>query len=1439
MVGAVGRGTRSKSGGAVPAVWGGDVLAASQVRVCSAEGVVGAGFLVASDVVCTCAHVVAEALGVREDIEDVAGAAVDLEFPLLIGRPRARAVVVSWRRGGQDVALLRLDGAVDGARPVPLVDGSSVWGHAFRAFGYPAGADRGVWASGALRAGQGAGWVQMEVDGAGPRISQGFSGAPVWDDAQDGVVGMTIAAHLGESTAYLLPSAELVDEQVLRPRCPFLGLEAFTEDDADVFRGRDADTERVYAAVRRRTVTVLAGPSGCGKSSLVRAGVLPLLRRDGMAVTELRPVPDVPAPAVLARALTSSLEPELGEVERIVRAEQLALLLETADDVPDELRARVLALKGGADHVLFVDQLEEYAAADPEAARELLALLTSLAGREGTSALRVVATARPDSLGVLVTSGTSDVFSDAVQFLAPLAADDLDQAVTGPVDAVAGLWFEPGLPERIVADVGDEPGRMPLVQFALTELWNRRSRSMLTHAAYGDLGGVAGALVGYADDRYAELDVRQQALAKRLFVQLARPREGGSFARRPTRSADLAPELLAVARQLAPGKLLVLSRGPGGEGEEIVDLAHEALTRLWPLLRQWLEESRDFRQWQEQLRADQRRWQFQGRDPSRLLSGADLSEADRRLAAHPADVSPEERDFVRLSRRRSRRGARLKRAAVGALALLTVLAVVLALSTWQSLRKTEDQLRTQAAELLAQAAEETPGGEPATALQLALAAWNTRQTSKTRDALMHQYARNQYLEDVHPAVWRGRILGMDATPDARTLMVMSAPSRGDRKTFTLVQGILGRTIRTTELSGVPDGQFVSALSPDGHYFATTGPNGVRLWDLSRPKNPVDLDRGTNRIAKNWRAKIDFSSDSRRLLLTMGDNSIPCYNREAPCVPPFAVAWNVPTGIRLPVAAALVSGARVDEAAFTTDPTAVALVVWKDKYREVLLKDLATGRPLRRLGTVPTALSDSVPILRDGGDAAVSAAGRNMRIQRTGRVPGPQKAIKLPGESADATGRYDLEGSADSGAVEDGGYAESAVTDVRTGQVFRTRLPTSGRALAGYTGVAAAPREGGGLTVIVPVGKSLMIVRAEPSGVRRFQAGNGQNEVTAASPDRRYLAQATGKALEILDTSRKRLRTVRIPDAAANKTYGWAVSWTADSKRVVLWDKGGSVYGSYAVPGLGGSVSLRNASKQSKGVDSVIGLSGSEVLVLTADGMLTRLDVARGTVLTGPFLSHPGPNSDGPAADLFNSGQLLARPEHPGQVAVVTRAGGTRGEIMLWDIRTPRKVTQLAGQPVSPPSITNLIDTKLAFTTTGDHLAVVNTDGEVRVWDIDRRKQLPGRVSGSSRPQLIGFTPAGSLAMYVAEKGLLEIHDLSDDSSVTLAIADGISEEITQATTQITPDGHLIVDNGRLRRRVDLRPESQFRTLCAAANRDYTKAERRLLPEGTPPKPPCS
>ncbi|QKW06908.1 trypsin-like peptidase domain-containing protein [Streptomyces sp. NA04227] len=1420
-----------------------NVLESSQVRIRSAAGeVVGAGFLIASDVVCTCAHVIARALGMPNGAERAPNEPVTLDFPLLGHRPSVRATVVSWRRGGADVALLRLDAAVEGARPVPLVDGTDVWGHTFRALGYPSGADGGVWSSGTLRAGQGSGWVQMEAQEPGPRIAGGFSGAPVWDDVQDGVVGMTVTAHRGESTAYLLPSAELVDEQTLRSRCPFQGLKAFSEGAAEFFHGRDSATARVHTAVCGRPVTLLVGPSGCGKSSLVRAGILPRLRAEGMSVSELRPVPGARPSAVLARALTGILAPGVEGIERLARAEELAGLLETADDLPAELRGQVLARSDGAGHVLFVDQFEEYAAAGPVAARDLFELLTALAGQDGEKTLRVVATARADSLDALVTAVTSDLVSDCVQFLAPLAGDDLEQAVTAPVDAVPGLWFEPGLPERIVADAGAEPGRMPLVQFALTELWNRRTRSMLTHAAYDAMGGVAGALVGYADDAVARLTRTQQDCAWRLFVQLARPGDGDSFSRRPVRTADLAPELRAVAGELALGKLVVLSHAAGGgETEEIVDLAHEALTRLWPTLRQRLADSRDFRVWQEQLRDDLRRWRTQNREPARLLSGTDLEKADRTLMGHSLDISDEERRYIQLSRRHSRRGTRLRQATVGTLAVLMVTAFVLALTTFQSLRRTEQHLRAQAAGLLAQAAEDRPLSDPTTALQLALAGWKTKQTDETRQALLTQYTRGQYLVGSYPSLWRGRYAGMDATPDGRTLFVRSKTS-GARLTITVVTGALDGKPRTQKLGGVPEGDLLTAASSDGRYFAAIADpgSGVRLWRLSDPKHPRVLDHTDRRLPEKPGGHLDFSGDGTRLLLTTDDNSGPCYNTPEKCSPAFAEVWQTSSGAPIRTAEELLPDRGLSQAAFTSDRDTVAIVRSTRKQGKrtwhIELKDLATGRVRDRF--TPSTSGDYNDLeLRAGGevlltrevDASAADPSASATYTRTLRRTVGRETRLSPADSTADANNYGV--STDIDGPEDGGYSEVRLTDLHSGQSYRTRLPTAGG--MGAPSLAAAPRGSGELTVLVPVGTALMAVRAEAAGGEEFR-GEGDGETFSVSPDGRFIARVSGTHLEVLDVPRRRHTQVPFPESGGSRVG----VWTADSQRIVVWQEGGNLYRSFPVSDLNDSVSLVNAAPQAQELDDVAPLEGSEIALLTKDGSLTRVDAADGTLLTRPFLAHPGPNSvDNPARGLSISyrGQLLARPGHPGQVVVATAEGSHNGQMLLWDVPGRRRLASLTGSALYVPFTSATRVRSFAFDADGAHLAVTVDGVQVEVWNVDRKKRLTVGAPDVSG-YLVGFGPGGTVVTHDYMKDTVQFHRLTrgnTDPPLKVLVNGGETAMISVRGNRLTVDSYSVSQT------LDLDPDTQFRTLCAAAGRDYTAAERELLPEGTPSKPPCA
>ncbi|MFE9823943.1 trypsin-like peptidase domain-containing protein [Streptomyces sp. NPDC005791] len=1403
-----------------------DVLEASQARVHASDGeVVGAAFLVAEDVLCTCAHVVTRALGLP-GAEEPSESAVEFDFPLLPGRPRMRATVKSWRTGGADVALLRLDEPVEGTRPAPLVDGTGVWGHAFRAMGFPAGASQGVWVYGTLRAETGAGWLQMETEEPGPRIAEGFSGAPVWDETQNGVVGMTVTAHLGERTAYLLPSADLVDETTLKPRCPFQGLAAFTEEDAEFFHGRAADTERLIDAVLRRPLTLVAGPSGCGKSSLVHAGVLRRLRAAGADVTELRPIPGTRPTSVVARALVGVLEPELGEIERLARAETLVGLLDTGDGITTELRAKVLARSSNFRHVLFVDQLEEYVGADPAAGRTLFGLLADLAGGE----LRVVATARPDSLDVLNTAGTSDLVSDAVQFLAPLAAENLEQAVTAPVDATPGLWFEAGLPERIVADAGNEPGRMPLVQFALTELWQRRSRAMLTHAAYDDLGGVAGALVGYADQTFEQLPSSEQSRAQRLFIQLARPGQGGTFTRRPTPTADLAPELVAVARRLAPGKLVVLSRAPGGdEREELVDLAHEALTTHWPLLLGWLTESRDFRRRQEQVRADLARWHTQQREPARLLSGTDLAEAERWLKTHPApdDISAAEREYVRLSGNHARRGARLRQAAMAALGVLTVLAVVLSFTTYQNLQRAEEHLRAQAAGLLAQATDRRPPHDAAAALQLALAAWHTGHTPDTRQALMNQYVRAQYVTATYPSLWRGNVSSLYASEDGRTLVAASKPSGGEQSTLTVVTGALGGTPHVRELSGVPKGALKIEVSPDGRFVAAHGAGGVHLWRTGGggAKSPAVLEPGPYELPERVEVGLDFSSDSRRLLLAIGSFD-GCATSGSECTSAFVNMWETDSGDRMRVSNRIVLRHDLNDVAFTRDADSAVIVHSDGDGTAIQVRDLESGHRLysRRVTTSPSLETE----LRAGGEIVVN--GETRRALALGRTPGRPYEV-LGGQLADATTRYTVAyPTLSDEAEEKGGYAEQVLIDVRTGHTFRTRVPDSGDASVLGSGVAVVPREGGGLTVLAAVGSDLLELRAEPVGGKRFGPNYGDGN-EALSPNGQFLARVDENRLEILDASRERLRSVHLPEAAPSGE--WEQTWTADSQHLVLWGRDGRLNRSYAMGDTGSrSLPLDDALRDFDQVRDVVGIGGSEVAVISDDADIARIDAADGEVTTQPFSVHQPADDNMSLNGVWGGHRLVARPKHPGQVAVVTAEGAERGEILLWDLRGPRRVDVLRGSPVASFA-EHLMDgpyrAKFAFNPSGTHLAVVNQDSLARIWDVPNRKQSTRGVPWTTEDGLAGLTPDRVVVTYRGGR----FHFLDPAHR-------GSDLAVPAVTGMGQVDGHqLVVDSGTVRQNFDLRPEVQFRALCDAVGRDYTEAERELLPEGTPDEPPCS
>lgn len=255
-----------------------DPLDPALVRVREGRTILGAGFLVAPDVIATCAHVVG----------DAERATVDLP---LLGVQDLVAEVVE-RDAARDVAILRLDDPPPGALPVPARISGDVRDHRFRTFGFPRDMPDGVWATGRLVGAQAAGRIQMVVDDHW-RIEPGFSGAPVWDEQTGDVVGMVVTTSArNASTAHLVPTTALGDAWTSPVRNPYRGLRPFTEADAELFHGREHDVDRLVELVARQRVVAIAGPSGSGKSSLVKAGLLPRLADSD--VVEIGPDQEIP-----------------------------------------------------------------------------------------------------------------------------------------------------------------------------------------------------------------------------------------------------------------------------------------------------------------------------------------------------------------------------------------------------------------------------------------------------------------------------------------------------------------------------------------------------------------------------------------------------------------------------------------------------------------------------------------------------------------------------------------------------------------------------------------------------------------------------------------------------------------------------------------------------------------------------------------------------------------------------------------------------------------------------------------------------------------------------------------------------------------------------------------------------------------------------------------
>lgn len=966
------------------------------IRVRNATGVaVGAGFLVGPTSAVTCAHVIAD---------DGRAAAppsgpLTVDFPLLGGDP-VSASVVSWQPiaadGTGDVAVLDVE-PPSGARPVPLSSADDVWGHRIRVCGFPAGFEDGRWLSGVLRAKQGTGWLQAEVAG----VRSGFSGAPVWDEERAGVVGMLVA-RAGDGTAFVVPSADLGSWDDLPE--PFRGLAAFEEEDEPFFHGREADVARLRRHVEDRSLVLVVGPSGSGKSSLVRAGLLPALRRDGVHISVAR--------------LGSSL-PELPRDRRVL---------------------------------LFVDQFEEVVDEDPDLAR---VVLDRLAG----ALSRVVLTMRSDSLDHLLTASTARALDHAVMFVGPLDADGMRAAITEPVAAVGGIDFEDGLVDRIIADAGQEPGRLPLVEFALTELWRRRTGGRLTHQAYDEIGGVSGALTDYADRALWLPETR----VRDVLTRLARPDGAGGFVRKRLDASDVDDQ--EVLETLVATRLVVVNDGT-------VELAHQALADRWERLRAWLAADHEFVAWRSDL--DQRRaqWADAGRDRRSLLGGVALARALAWRARR--ELSAGERDFIDRSRVRQRREVWTWRAVTALVTVIALVAAGLWVRTEAQRREMGEQLRVSNARQLAQESLRLRENHPLKAVQLALVAW--REYPRHPEAYRALFAQEQ------DHGFADHLLG---PPEGRTAAsgdgsVVAVSSNGPSR---LVVRQAGRAweVPTSDVIG-------HAVSPDGTTLAVVTTSGeLQLWHIpDRVKRHTIPSDGVPHALR-------FDREGRYLT---GSELV------ATTRPVKVIAWDSRTGEQ--VAALSYNGVYA-----VLQPDRRTLVGYEHQGGStgpfhVITLDLITGQR-RDYGRSTVllghgeAVAECVP---DGIRIRVVATDETRTFPPRGRACGAPDPT--PG-AVDASGQFiDLEGEDDSG--------KRTYLHWPTGRTYTVRGQR--RPVHGVIGALTAD---GGFTAILINDKATVHLHADRADPPQSPESPDDYPTVAVAPDGRSWAEATDTELRMVST----------------------------------------------------------------------------------------------------------------------------------------------------------------------------------------------------------------------------------------------------------------------------------------------------------------------------------
>jgi hypothetical protein len=428
---------------------------------------------------------------------------------------------------------------------------------------------------------------------------------------------------------------------------PFPGLRPFGSEDAPVFFGRGHETDGLIQRLAdSNRFTIVVGASGSGKSSLVAAGLLPRLEGNAIAGSAqwlwIRFTPGELGDNPFL-ALAASLEPV---VKRLSRTKpELARNLQEPAAITELCNVALAGRPKSAEFLLYIDQFEElFTAAKSDFVRPFIDLVLAAAH---SPRMRVVATLRSDFYPRCVeVPAMTELLRAGSYPLASPRPEDLLQMIVKPADR-AGLVFERGLQDRIVDDTGNEPGALPLMAFALSELYERRDPGgLLTRAAYESFGGVQGAIGRRAEETFRAQDERTQAAMSNVFRHLVEVDDRGVPTRRRAAIRLMeGAEAAKLTRVLTDARLLVRSGGAGADS--VIEVAHEALFMAWPSLAEWVRDTGEDLRLLGQVRRAAAEWERQKRRQEFLWPDMRLMTVWTMIEKLQPELNETEQRFVR------------------------------------------------------------------------------------------------------------------------------------------------------------------------------------------------------------------------------------------------------------------------------------------------------------------------------------------------------------------------------------------------------------------------------------------------------------------------------------------------------------------------------------------------------------------------------------------------------------------------------------------------------------------------------------------------------------------------------------------------------------------------------------------------------------------------